>query len=82
MDTRLFRRSLPQAALTGLMAALAYEVMVRTGAPLVCAVGGVDDCWWHRQSRLGRGRHPLIVSDMWTLWHPRQRLGGFGRRYG
>jgi len=36
MDTRLFGRSLLQAALTGLLAALAYDVMVRTGAPL-CA---------------------------------------------
>jgi len=36
MDTRLFGRSLLQAALTGLVAAFAYEMMVRTGAPL-CA---------------------------------------------
>ncbi len=36
MDTRLFGRSLLQAALAGLMAALAFELMVRTGAPL-CA---------------------------------------------
>ncbi len=36
MDTRLFGRSLLQAALAGLVAAFAYEMMVRTGAPL-CA---------------------------------------------
>jgi hypothetical protein len=36
MDTPLFGRSLLQAALTGLLAAFAYEVMVRSGAPL-CA---------------------------------------------
>ncbi|WP_433163830.1 hypothetical protein [Kribbella sp. CA-247076] len=36
MDTRPFGKSLLQAALTGVVAALAYEVMVRSGAPL-CA---------------------------------------------
>ena len=36
MATRLFGKSLLQAALTGLVAAFAYEVMLRTGAPL-CA---------------------------------------------
>ncbi|MGW1344789.1 hypothetical protein ACWCOV_27360 [Kribbella sp. NPDC002412] len=36
MDTRLLGRSLLQAVLTGLLAAFAYELMVRTGAPL-CA---------------------------------------------
>ena len=42
MDTRLFGRSLLQAVLTGLLAALAFEVMVRTGAPL-CAPSA-DHC--------------------------------------
>ncbi|GAB2682026.1 hypothetical protein [Kribbella swartbergensis] len=36
MDTGLFGKSLLQAALTGVLAALAFELMVRTGAPL-CA---------------------------------------------
>ncbi|TDD24836.1 hypothetical protein E1218_15965 [Kribbella turkmenica] len=36
MHTRRFGKSLLQAALTGVVAALAYEVLVRSGAPL-CA---------------------------------------------
>ncbi|MEU4605211.1 hypothetical protein AB0F43_19695 [Kribbella sp. NPDC023972] len=42
MDTQLLGKSLLQAVLTGLVAAFAFEVMVRTGAPL-CAPSA-DHC--------------------------------------